>query len=336
MLGRRGHKRIAFSIPLVFVLVLGLIPALPRLPGMPAQFALALVGTTTRVSSAPGIQANGESRGASIAPDAQIAAFWSVASNLVTGDNNTVADVFVYDAGVTTRVSVGLLAEANGASISPSLSGDGRYVTFQSAATNLVQSDDNVHQDIFVYDRQAATTELVSVTTAGAQGQADSFAGDITPDGRYVAFWSAASLDQDISTGSVQIFVRDRQLSTTRLASVALNGFGVGSIASSPSISDDGRFVAFSTAAANVVPGDTNGLNDVFVRDMVNSTTVRVSVGPAGLQGNGTSVHSAISGDGRFVAFDSTASNLLDTPDDNGATDMFVRDTFAGTTTRSR
>ncbi len=294
------RRHIAAAV--ILSLVISLVPGLPNALGLPSQTAFALVGTTTRVSvSSSGAQGNAESRGSSIAPDAQVIAFFSSASNLVAGDTNAVADVFVYDAATaqTTRVSVGPGGvQANGASIASSLSGDGRYVAFDSAATNLIADDTNAKSDVFLYDRSTTTVERISVTSSGGQASADSFSPDITPDGRFVAFLSYADFDSGGSaTGQVSVYLRDRQLGTTTL--VASNH------SLSPSVSDDGRYVAFSTDSP-IVPGDTNGQSDVFVRDMATGVTTRVSVASDGTQANSASERGAISGDGRYVPLSRT------------------------------
>jgi len=321
------RRHIAAAV--ILSLVISLVPGLPNALGLPSQTAFALVGTTTRVSvSSSGAQGNAESRGSSIAPDAQVIAFFSSASNLVAGDTNAVADVFVYDAATaqTTRVSVGPGGvQANGASIASSLSGDGRYVAFDSAATNLIADDTNAKSDVFLYDRSTTTVERISVTSSGGQASADSFSPDITPDGRFVAFLSYADFDSGGSaTGQVSVYLRDRQLGTTTL--VASNH------SLSPSVSDDGRYVAFSTDSP-IVPGDTNGQSDVFVRDMATGVTTRVSVASDGTQANSASERGAISGDGRYVAFESYASNLV-AGDTNGSIDVFLHDMMTGTTSR--
>src|SRR5688572_8712689 len=161
---------------------------------MAIPFALGAEGTTTRISvSDSEEQVFAESRGPSISPDGTIVAFFSAANNLVPEDNNSLSDVFVRDpsTGSTTLVSVGLGGlPADGASAAPSLSGDGRYVLFQSSATNLVADDENGRIDVFVYDRQTGVTERVSVSPEGAEFAGDSHTGDISPDGRYIAFFN--------------------------------------------------------------------------------------------------------------------------------------------------
>ena len=223
------------------------------------------------------------------------------------------------------------------------MSADGRYVTMAGPATNLVPGDTNQHDDVFVRDRWRGTTSLVSVSSTGAQGNNDS-AGNpdqtanqvaISADGRYVAFVSyATNLVPGDTNNALDVFVRDRQRGTTRRVDVASSGAqSNGTAGYGVSMSADGRYVAFSSDATNLVPGDTNGNGDVFVRDLVNGTTRRVSLSSTGGQGNSLSSEARISGDGRNVAFDSGADNLVP-GDTNVEADVFVRNLLAHTTRR--
>jgi Tol biopolymer transport system component len=301
--------------------------------GFPAFLTTELVS----VSSA-GVQGNSSSYGTpSISADGRYVAFYSPASNLVSGDTNGSVDIFVRDrqTGTTELVSVSSSGvQGNGSSYSPSISADGRYVAFYSLASNLVTADTNLYEDVFVRDRQAGTTERVSVSSAGAQGNSSSYTPSISADGRYVAFRSyATNLVSGNVNGYSDIFVRDRQTGTTTRVSVANAGYEGNNDSSSPSISADGRYVAFASLASNLVSGagDTNGVEDIFVRDRQTGTTERVSVSSAGTQGNGASSSPSISADGRYVAFYSLASNLV-SGDTNGTFDIFVRDRQTGTT----
>jgi len=240
--------------------------------------------------------------------------------------------------GTTERVSVDSTGnEGNGDSVSPTISGDGRYVAFSSWASNLVPSDTNYSDDVFVHDRQTGATERVSVDSAGGQSNGDSGWPVISGDGRYVAFGSGASnLISGDTSGLWDVFVHDRQTGATERVSVdsagnQASGTYPGSLG--PAISSDGRYVAFESRATNLVPDDTNGTQDVFVHDRQTGITERVSVDNTGNQGDGWSQRSAISADGRYVAFMSMASNLV--PDDtNGGDDIFVHDRQTGITER--
>jgi Tol biopolymer transport system component len=291
-----------------------------------------LAGSTERVSvSSSGDQGTSSSYYPSISADGRYVAFQSYASNLISGDTNGDADIFVRDrqAGTTERVSIASNGkQGNQHSYSPSISGDGRYVAFDSAANTLVMGDSGGWQDVFVRDRQAGTTERVSLSSSGVQGNWDSFYPSISADGRYVAFGSYASnLISGDTNGFTDVFVRDRPAGTTERVSVSSSeaqGNGNSDIEYGPSISADGRYVAFTSYATNLVAGDTNGTDDVFVRDRQAGTTERVSVSSSWAQGNLDSFGSSISADGRYVACMSYASNLV-AGDTNGEIDVFVR-----------
>jgi hypothetical protein len=298
----------------------------------------ARAASTDRVSVASdGTQGNGDSEhNNTVSPDGRFAGFDSLASNLVAGDTNGVSDSFVRDrTGTTQRVSVSDSGQqGNSDSFSPWLSDDGRFAAFRSQASNLVPGDTNGALDVFVYDRQNATIERVSVDSSEAQGNGAAGGLSISADGRYVAFLSYASnLVSGDTNGAVDVFVRDRQTGTTERVSVASNGAQGNGDGDYPQISADGRYVAFRSDASNLVPGDTNGVADIFVHDLQTGTTERVSLSGAGAQGNGQSWGPTISGDGHFVAFRSAASNLVP-GDTNGVSDVFLHDTQTGTTDR--
>ena len=218
-------------------------------------------------------------------------------------------------------------------SYNPSISADGRFVAFDSDASNIVPGDTNSNRDIFVRDRLTNTTTRVSFDSAGNQANDASDRVSISADGRFVAFTSLASnLVPGDTNGDPDIFVRDTLTNTTTRVSVnsAGNQGNVRSLFNAPSISADGRFVAFESRASNLVPGDTNDALDILVRDRLTNTTTRVSLDSAGNQGNSSSESPSISADGRFVAFTSGASNF-DLGTDTS--DIFVRDTLTNTTT---
>ena len=259
--------------------------------------------------------------------------FSSRASNLVPADMNGLDDVFLHDlqAKTTERISVATGGtEANGFSREGSLSANGRYVVFVSAATNLVANDTNNKVDVFVRDRVSATTSRVSVATGGAQVNGDSIQAVISANGRYVAFASSATNLVANDTNSLfDIFLFDRETQQTARVSVAsTNAQAVDGQSIRPWLSADGLVVVFESEATNLVAGDTNGVNDVFVRDVQAGSTTRASVGPGGLQANNTSQHPSISGDRRFVAFTSLATNLE--PGNNVG--LFVHDRQTATT----
>jgi Tol biopolymer transport system component len=300
-------------------------------------------GTTERVSvSSAGLQANNASgyAGVSISADGRCVAFESSATNLVAGDTNGHTDIFVHDrlSGTTERVSVasGGAQSNDGYSYRPSISADGRFVAFNSDATDLVLGDTNGAYDVFVHDRQSGITERVSVDSAGLQGNGASGQASISGAGDVVAFLSdATNLVAWDTNGSGDIFVRDRLNGTTERVSVSSAGAQGNGVSILPAISADGRCVAFHSVCGNLVAGDTNGYNDVFVRDRQLGTTELVSLSSGGLQGNQDSglAGRSISADGRFVAFQSDATNLVG-GDTNGFSDVFLRDRQSGTTER--
>ena len=301
-------------------------------------------GTTERVSVGPGgVQGDTGAVEPSISADGRFVAFGSWSTNLVPGDTNGWFDIFVRDrrAATTERVSVSTGGvQGDFMSVTAAISADGRFVAFGSGAGNLVAGDTNGRYDAFVRDRLSGTTERVSVSSAGVQGDGNSASGGgfsevaISAGGRFVAFASdAANLLAGDTNGLLDVFVRDRRTGRTGRASVGAAGVQGNSASYSPAISADGRFVAFTSDAANLVAGDINGQADVFVRDRLAGRTERVSVGAAGLQGDGRSRNPAISADGRYVAFVSEADDLVP-GDSNAAQDVFVRDRLAGTTAR--
>jgi Tol biopolymer transport system component len=280
----------------------------------------------------------GHSREAAVSRDGRFIAFISEATNLAGMDGNSNPDIFVRDRlnGTTERVSVNSdEAEATGGdSFHPSISGDGRYVAFNSHAPNLVAMDGNLAADVFVRDRLMGTTERVSVDSneVEAGGGGDSLTA-ISPDGRYVAFESTAPLVAGDSNSQSDIFVRDRQNGTTVRASVSDSEAQAMGASFFPSISDNGNLVSFLSTANNLTAADLAPQADIFVRDLSAGTTTLVSVSSAEIQGNAQSESSAISGNGQFVVFIAGADNLV--PDDtNPSYDAFLRDLTAGTTER--
>ncbi len=294
-------------------------------------------GQTARVSVAGnGTQANGNSFAPALSADGRYVAFESAASNLVSDDTSSREDVFVHDrqTGQTARVSVASDGtEANGRSARPTLSADGRYVAFHSVASNLVSGDTNDFIDVFVHDRQTGQTTRVSVASDGTQANGSSFVAVISADGRYVAFESEASNLISGDTGVRDIFVHDRQTGQTTRVSVTSNGTQANGSSFAADISADGRYVAFESAASNLVSGDTNGQRDIFMHDRQTGQTTRVSIASDGTQANNNSFASALSTNGRYVAFESLASNLV-SGDTNSVRDIFVHDRQTGQTTR--
>ena len=294
-------------------------------------------GATSRVSlSTAGAEGNENATDYSvISADGRTVAFSSWASNLVGGDTNDWADVFVHDiqTGTTSRISVASGGtQGNDGSGAPAISSDGRFVAFSSAASNLVDGDTNAQPDVFLHDMQTGITGRVSVASNGAEANGPSGLPSLSADGRYMAFTSnAANLVAGDTNGFGDVFVHDRLTGATTRVSLASGGTQANDDAGAPAISGDGRYVAFASQATNLVAGDTNAAYDVFLRDTQSGVTTRISVASDGAQANNGSGAPAISADGRYVAFSSTASNLAG-DDRNGEADIFVHDTQTGDT----
>jgi hypothetical protein len=239
--------------------------------------------------------------------------------------------------GDTVRVSVDSSgAQSNGYSHSPAISGNKRYVVFDSEANNLVAGDTNDTTDIFVHDLQTGATTRVSLTSSGTEANGPSSEPSISSDGRYVSFYSEASnLVADDTNGVGDVFVRDTQAGTTTRVSVDSAGVQADGTSYTyyNTISSDGNLVTFVSEATNLVADDTNGVPDIFVHNLQAGTTTRVSIDSTGAQANQGSGMATISGNGRYVAFYSEASNLV-SDDTNGLRDVFVHDLQGGATVR--
>jgi Tol biopolymer transport system component len=264
----------------------------------------------------------------SISADGRYVAFQSFASNLISNDGNAAADIFVHDRKnkKTRRVSIPTGGGIpNSRSDAPSISANGRFVAFQSSASNLVANDGNAHEDIFVHDRKKKKTRRVSIPSRGGIPNSDSNLASISGDGRYVAFFSLASnLIANDGNSFADIFVHDRKKKTTKRVSIRNGGGNPNNESTGPSISADGRFVAFVSFASNLIANDGNIFLDAFVHDRAKKKTRRVSIPTGGGIPNNHSFVSSISANGRFVAFQSRASNLI-ANDGNTVRDVFVR-----------
>jgi Ca2+-binding RTX toxin-like protein len=287
-----------------------------------------LNGTTTRISvGSTGQEGDRPSLNPSISADGRFVAFESNSTNLVAGDTNNNSDIFVHD--IQTNTTTGISVDSTGnrgniGSFNPSISADGRFVAFDSLADNLVAADTNSTRDIFVRDIQTNTTTRVSVNSSGNQGNLGSISAVISANGRFVAFQSNASnLVTEDTNGTSDIFVHDRLSNITSMASVNSTGDRANRSSFKPSISADGRFVAFDSLADNLAAADTNGTNDIFVRDRDTATTTRISVNSQGQGADITSFNPAISATGNVIAFDSFATNLLP-QDTNSSRDVFI------------
>ena len=278
----------------------------------------------------------------SVSDDARYVVWETTSTNLSPDDPDVAYDVYVRDTqtGITVLASRATGApgtKGNGESRYPSISGDGRYVAFMSAATNLDPADTDAQFDIYVRDLQTDTTELVSRPSGnGPKASAlNSWYGRLSHDGRFVVFGSNQVLDAAAVASGGHVYVRDTQLDTTTFASRATGAAGAGANgnATEHAISADGTKVAFGSYATNLATGDTDTVHDVFVRDLVANTTTLVSraTGAAGVKGNAISTSPSLSADGRVVAFSTQATNLGG--DTDALMDVFARDVQAATTT---
>ncbi len=368
--------------------------------GIVGTSGVAAADGPTQLAGAPLSGApNGASLLSSISADGRYVVYQSTSSNLVSGDTNGVYDIFVFnrETGAVERVSVtSTSAQANGQSVTPSISADGRYVVFASQANNLVPGDTNGKWDVFMRDRIAGTTVRVSVDDQGNQVGSDNHGGVISADGRYIAFRSFHGFDpidtnhtndlyvKDTLLGTVKyiskaangtsfhgginnftmsgdgtvfaweasgyyfvnfpvgttfnqraVYVHDTKTGITKLANRGLNGAKPDGDSYTPSLNYDGTKLVFTSAARNLVSGDANNRIDVFMFDVATETIALVSKTEAGQQPNehsATQMSTAVSADGRYVAFSSSGKNF-----DNGAattvySDVYVRDMVAATT----
>lgn len=297
-------------------------------------------GTTLRVSvDSSSAEADAASDNPEPSADGRFVCFESLATNLVAGDTNAVGDIFLRDItrDSTLRISVDSMGvQADAANTNPSISGDGRFVTYTSDATNLVSGDTNGNSDIFLFDRLSDSTERISVDAAGAQSNGDSLGCAISSDGRYTCFESdATNLTSDDTNGLRDIFVVPNtsgggsfpEGSPIVRNSVDSSGAEANFGSNNGAPSFDGRFVAFESAASNLVAGDTNLQFDIFVHDAATGVVERVSLTTAGAEGIAENRFPAISGDGRYIAFESLAP--LVGSDTNGRRDIYMYDRVA-------
>jgi tricorn protease-like protein len=322
--------------------------ALVMLTGVPAGVADTVLVDASISKELP-LPLGGNSVHPAVSATAGMIVFASDAVNLVNEeafgglDTNGVRDVFVRYRGVpvTIRVSVSSHGtQGNSVSDRPSIDDFAELVAFESYADNLVDDDTNGERDIFVHNLSTRRTSRVSVSSRRKQANDGSSQPAIDGSGRFVAFTSrATNLVLDDTNDTNDVFVHDLTTGETSRVSVSSPTHGNGASvqgnrpSTHPSISDGGRFVAFSSQADNLVADDTNGAEDVFVHDRDTGKTTRVSVGSGGTQANGSSRDSSISADGRFVAFSSQADNLV-ADDTNIVADVFRHDRASGQTQR--
>ena len=296
-----------------------------------------------RVSVASdGTQGNDWSSWGSVSDDGRVIAFSSGADNLVPDDTNGTTDAFIHDrqTGETTRVNVASSGrEADYGSDEPSISGSGRFVAFESGASNLVADDTNGCTDVFVHDRQTGRTTRASIASGGTEANQDSYlygSPSISADGRFVAFYSSAdNLVPGDTNQRMDVFVHDCHTGQTTRVSVASDGMEANDWSAGSTISANGRFVVFQSCATNLVSGDTNRQADIFVRDLHTGQISLANVSSDGTQANRGTLYDSftISSEGRFVAFTSEARNLV-VGDTNWERDVFVHDRETGVTER--
>jgi uncharacterized repeat protein (TIGR01451 family) len=320
-------RRIARSLLVALTLVglLGPVAALAHPPGI-----------TQRVSvNSAGEEGNDASGISAISGDGRFVAFGSNATNLIAG-GNLPFNIFVHDrqTGITEIVSVSSSGrQGEGFSSAPAISDDGRFVAFDSDATNLVQGDQNNTTDVFRHDRDTGETILISVNSAGQQGDSSSHAPAISADGRFVVFHANSSLAPEDTNEQTDVYVRDVQAGITALVSIGFDGSAGNNTSFIQDINGDGRFVAFVSDSTNLIPNDVQDFEaNVYVRNLVAGTTELVSVGSDGTRANvGFFDRPSISADGRYVAF-STDDSLVPEDTRQFSLDIYLRDRQAGTT----
>jgi Tol biopolymer transport system component len=311
--------------------------ALGALTASPSAASVIPVRTLLASAPSPGGVADGASRNPALSATGRVIAFDTTATNVVANDlNGAVRDVVALDLRTGQRRLVSVPASGivpNGPSLRPAISRDGLRVVFISGASNLVADDTNGVDDVFVREGGGPIIR-VSQAPDGSPANGPSSTPDISEDGRFAVFTSEASnLVTGDTNGVADVFVRDLPTGLTRRVSVSTTGVQATATSSAPAISPDGGFVSFASGASNLVPNDTNGVSDIFVRDISAGRTGRASVASGGGQQNRSLPRpftqiSDISRDGRYVVFDSDATNLV-RGDSNRRTDVFLRDRTA-------
>jgi Tol biopolymer transport system component len=335
--GRMGPGAAVTAV--AFALTLSVGCSFPAVAGSLRPGGAEGTGANWRASvNSQSVQGNGASDDyrPAISDDGRYVAFASAATNLVPGDTNGRYDVFVRDLATQTTSRISITSkgrQSKGDSFKPSITPDGSEIVFYSAASNLVRGDTNGELDCFLWRRSDPNTvERVSVSSSGAQGTGGTVGSHdptISADGNWVSWESDdTNLVPNDTNGSQDAFLRNLTTGVTTRENlgpggVQAQGGAVG--AHDPHLSSDGRWMAFYSDQTNLVPNDTNGVRDEFLRDTVNGVTTRISATPTGGQSNGESYEPWISGDGRYVTFASSASNLV-SGDTNGLSDVFLAD----------
>ncbi|MBU1138739.1 MAG: hypothetical protein KKA76_07175 [Proteobacteria bacterium] len=307
---------------------------------------LAYGASTVQISKdTSGGAPDGNSRNPGVSADGRYVVFQSSATDLVSDDTNGFDDIFVYDTGADTmtRVSLGYDGggsgdpQLTGGSDYPAISGDGKYVTFSTHADDVINYSN--YQQIFVHNMEGTYNNqvLVSKNTSNGEANNNSYQSVLSYNGKYIAFESDAT---DLTAlpgpvdggGNRDIFVREMESGTTYLVSRNTSGEYANGFSSNPSISNDGTLIAFQSSAYDLVAGDVDdGFSDVFVLDGPHNTMELISKAYGGGTSDGYSSYPHISGNGRYVAFQSVATNLVEN-DTNGGFDIFLHDRETGVT----
>jgi Tol biopolymer transport system component len=274
----------------------------------------ARTGAMKRISqAADGGDANNDSFPTSVSADGRYVLFTSHASNIVPGDTNDSMDVFMWDGQTGTTTMISRAADGTGAdghSRHASASDDGRYIAYQSEATNIVAGDTNGAPDVFVLDRRTGTTRMtpdaLDPSTSGT------FLSMITRNGRFVTYVRRGPDAGDGSAAKSDLLLWD--LTTDSRDRVTPAADGTNYSFAGGSVSDDGRFVTYSSWASNIVADDTNNDTDVFLWDRSTRSTLMVSRASDGTGLNAESMGAVVSADGRYVTYSSNASNAPDSP----------------------
>ena len=272
--------------------------------------------------SSDGSQSGFTERGM-ISADGRFVIFESESDNLVSDDTNECPDIFRHDllTGQTIRVSVDPDGNQwDSASSSFSASENGRYIVYDHYRNSYEGP-----MDVYIYDVYTQQTSLVSISSEGTPGEGISYGPTISENGRYVVFTSKASnLVQNDNNGFGDVFLHDRQTGETRLISISNNGEQGNGTSGGPVITPNGRYIVYSSVADNLIDGDINLGNDLFLFDVYTEETSLISVNSDGIQGTGGASHPAVSADGLRIVASSGATNFGAVEDTNGETDIFL------------
>ncbi|TAE80801.1 MAG: hypothetical protein EAZ74_05990 [Alphaproteobacteria bacterium] len=233
------------------------------------------------------------------------------------------------------RISVTNLAEeGNESSHNPSFSPDGTKIVFHSSATNFIENDANGWRDVFVKDSVTGEITSISTNSTGEQGNLWSYDGRFSPDGTKIVFHSGANnlIENDINAWNA-IFIKDLLTNEVMRVDVSALGEPLDGSSYNARFSPDGTKIIFESSASNLVEGDTNGWDDLFIKDLLTNELTRVSVNALGEEGNGWFYNGSFSPDGTKIIFESWADNLI-AEDSNGEEDIFMKDLLTGEITR--